>query len=155
MALGIRWIFSGSYAIGMVSTALLVMLEKEHDAPGELFFSKAVRIAPRFVAAIVVLLLPLEEQQHVNSTALLGIAAALGAAAWLWQEFGALDGPNAAWYQHGTNETRDPAGARKWKGFPTMVEPGAWILDSTKQRGRTATFVQQQESVSAQAEAIA
>ncbi|KAJ9475219.1 hypothetical protein PHBOTO_005311 [Pseudozyma hubeiensis] len=153
VAQGIRWIFSASYAIGMVSTALLVMLEKEHDAPGELFFSKPVRIAPRFVAAVVVLLLPLAEQQHVNSTALLGIAAALGAAAWLWQEFGALDGPNAAWYQHGTNETRDPAGARRWKGFPTMVEPGAWILDSTKQRGRTATFVQQQDSIPAQTEA--
>ncbi|CDU23991.1 uncharacterized protein SPSC_02620 [Sporisorium scitamineum] len=149
VAQGIRWIFAATYAIGMVSTALLVMLEKEHDEPGELFLSKPVRIAPRFVAAIVVLLLPLADQHHVNSTALLGIAAALGGAAWSWQEFGALDGPNAPWYKQDTQTQTDPgqhvvdqAGTRKWKGFPTLVEPGAWILDSTKQRGRTTTFVQ-------------
>lgn len=142
VAQGIRWIFASTYAIGLISTALLVMLEKEHDARGELFFSKPVRIAPRFVAAIVVLLLPLADQEHVNSTGLLGAAAALGGAAWLWQELGSLDGPNAAWYQpSAAQQMPDQAGARRWKGFPTMVEPGAWILDSTQQRGRSTTFV--------------
>lgn len=146
VAQGLRWIFSATYAIGMVSTALLVMLEKEHDEKGELFWSKPVRIAPRFVAAIVVLLLPLADQERVNSTALLGAAAALGGFAWTWQEVGALDGPNAPWYQQSARD--DPAGeeahagARQWKGFPTLVEPGAWVLDSTKQRGPTTTFVQ-------------
>ena len=143
VAQGVRWIFASTYAIGLVSTALLVMLEKEHDAPGELFFSKPVRIAPRFIAAIVVLLLPLADQHHVNSTALLGVAAALGGAAWIWQEIGALDGPNAPWYQPVTGEEQQQAGARTWKGFPTLVEPGAWILDSTQQRGRSTTFVQE------------
>lgn len=153
VAQGIRWIFSVTYAIGLVSTALLVMLEKEHDVRGELFFSKPVRLAPRFVAAIVVLLLPLADQEHVDSTALLGAAAALGGAAWIWQELGALDGPNAPWYQQhqqlqqgvdaeGQQQQELIHGARRWKGFPTLVEPGAWILDSTKQRGRTTTFVQ-------------
>lgn len=145
---GVRWIFAASYAIGMLSTALLVMLEKEMDNPGELFFSKPVRIAPRFIAAIVVTLLPLADQEHVNSTALLGVAAALGGFAWIWQEVGALDGPNAPWYQQAKSGNRregglDQAEVRRWKGFPTLVEPGAWILDSTCQRGRTTTFVQE------------
>ncbi|TKY90607.1 hypothetical protein EX895_000605 [Sporisorium graminicola] len=158
VAQGIRWIFAATYAIGMVSTALLVMLEKEHDEPGELFFSKPIRIAPRFVAAIVVLLLPLAEQHHINSTALLGIAAALGGAAWLWQEFGALDGPHAPWYKQDSQAQTDagqqaalPAGTRRWKGFPTLVEPGAWMLDSTKQRGRTTTFVHHESGATATA----
>ena len=148
VAQGIRWIFASTYAIGMVSTALLVMLEKEHDAKGELWLSKPVRIAPRFVAAIVVLLLPLADEEHVNSTALLGAAAALGGAAWMWQEVGALDGPNAAWYQQqaGEGEAVNTAATRKWKGYPTFVEPGAWILDSRKQRGRATTFVQGSEA---------
>ncbi|SNX81695.1 uncharacterized protein MEPE_00400 [Melanopsichium pennsylvanicum] len=143
VAQGIRWIFSATYAIGMISTALLVMLEKEHDEPGDLFFPKQVRIAPRFVAAIIVLLLPLADQDHINSTALLGVAAALGGGAWIWQEIGALDGPNAPWYQQPNGEEQAQAGASRWNGFPTVVEPGAWILDSTKQRGRTTTFVQE------------
>ncbi|SPO20974.1 uncharacterized protein UTRI_00451 [Ustilago trichophora] len=160
VAQGIRWIFSATYTIGMVSTALLVMLEKEHDAPGELFFSKPVRIAPRFIAAIVVLLLPLADQHKVNSTALLGIAAALGGAAWIWQEIGALDGPNAPWYRQVTANNageaqQGQAGTRRWKGFPTMVEPGAWILDSTNQRGRTTTFLQDANPASTTAAASA
>ncbi|CBQ67797.1 conserved hypothetical protein [Sporisorium reilianum SRZ2] len=160
VAQGIRWIFAASYAVGMVATALLVMLEKEHDAPGELFFSKRVRIAPRFVAAIVVLLLPLADQHRVNSTALLGAAAALGGAAWMWQELGALDGPNAPCYSQDLpaqtdngQPVADATGARRWTGFPTLVEPGAWILDSTKQRGRTTTFVQETGAPSTSADA--
>ncbi|GAC73602.1 hypothetical protein PANT_9c00207 [Moesziomyces antarcticus T-34] len=164
VAQGIRWIYSVTYAIGMISTALLVMLEKELDAPGELFFSKPVRIAPRFVAAIVVLLLPLADQHHINSTALLGISAALGGAAWLWQELGSLDGPNAPWYQQSSSFAGVPEGAqphehctRTWTGFPALVEPGAWNLDSRRQRGRTTTFVQESNpaDISPSAEAIA
>lgn len=83
---GVRWIYAASYSIGLISTALLVMLEKEHDAPGELFFPKPIRIAPRFIAAVVVLLLPLADQHYVNSTVLLGVSAGLGGFAWVWQK---------------------------------------------------------------------
>ncbi|SOV08371.1 uncharacterized protein UDID_00586 [Ustilago sp. UG-2017a] len=140
---GVRWIYAASYSIGLISTALLVMLEKEHDAPGELFFPKPIRITPRFIAAVVVLLLPLADQHYVNSTVLLGVSAGLGGFAWVWQEIGSLDGPNAPWYHPSQQEGGgDVVGQRRWEGFPTLVEPGAWILDSTKQRGRTTTFVE-------------
>ncbi len=159
VAQGVRWIFSASYAIGLVSTALLVMLEEELDDKGELFFTKPVRIAPRFAAALIVLLLPLADEEHINSTALLGIAAAAGGAAWIWQEIGALDGPNAPWYQQrsdtdGTSaQGQTERGTRRWKGWPTLVEPGAWVLDSTKQRGRSTTFVQESQPAASTATA--
>lgn len=154
---GVRWIFAVTYALSMFCTVLLVFLEQELDIPGELFFSRPVRVLPRLIAAIVVLLLPLADQEHINSTSMLGIAASLGGAAWMWQEFGALDGPNAPWYRSKDQANHDaieagpsssgPADAeivtqRIWSGFPTIVEPGAWLFDSTRQRGRTTMFAE-------------
>ncbi|KAA8897118.1 hypothetical protein TRICI_006794 [Trichomonascus ciferrii] len=135
---GVRWIFSASYAIAMVSVTLIAYTECDHDEPGVLWFPKMVRVAPRVVAALVVLFLPLASQEQINSTALLGIAAALTMAAWIFQELGSLDGPNAPWYTG--HESVDEQDRREWKGRPTFVEPGAWKLDSRSQRGAVPTF---------------
>lgn len=130
VAQGIRWMFSGSYAVAMVCLTCIALLERETDKPGELWFNKTVRIVPRLLVATIVLLLPLADQEHINSTVLLGIAAACTALVFGWQEIGSLDGPNASWYQEGgVDQTISPPGlVRKWKGYPTIVEPGSWNL---------------------------
>ncbi|PWZ02640.1 hypothetical protein BCV70DRAFT_209227 [Testicularia cyperi] len=148
VAQGVRWMYAATYAISMVCTVLLVAIEQEHDIPGELYFAKWVRVGPRLIAALVVLLLPLADQHHINSTSLLGISAALGGAVWMWQELGALDGPNAPCANtDGATATVNINGytlqlSRIWRGFPTLVEPGAWLLDNTHQRGTATTFVE-------------
>jgi low temperature requirement protein LtrA len=135
---GVRWIFSASYAIAMISLTLIAYTECDHDEAGVLWFPKSVRICPRVIAALVVLFLPLADQEQINSTALLGIAAALTMAAWIFQELGSLDGPKAPWYTgHESVEQED---RRQWKGYPTFAEPGAWKLDTRTQRGPAATF---------------
>jgi hypothetical protein len=127
---GIRWMFSGSYAVAMVSLTCIALLERETNKPRELWLSKTARITPRLLAAAIVLLLPLANQEHINSTALLGIAAACSALVFGWQEIGSLDGPDANWYQEsGDDQSTYPRGlVRKWKGYPTIVEPGSWSL---------------------------
>lgn len=37
---GVRWIFCGGYAIGMIGLTLLAFLEQEMDKPGELWMPK-------------------------------------------------------------------------------------------------------------------
>lgn len=135
---GVRWIFSASYAIALVSVTLIAYTECDHDEPGVLWLSKPVRLCPRIIAALVVLFLPLADQEQINSTALLGIAAALTMAAWLFQELGSLDGPKAPWYVG--HESIQEEDRRQWKGYPTFVEPGAWKLDTRSQRGAVPTF---------------
>ena len=127
---GVRWMFSGSYAVAMISLTCIALLERETDKPGELWFSKTVRVAPRLLAGTIVLLLPLASQEHINSAALLGITASCTVLVFGWQEIGSLDGPNANWYQEGgDDQSMYPSGVvRKWKGYPTIVEPGSWSL---------------------------
>ncbi|PWN47880.1 hypothetical protein IE53DRAFT_389966 [Violaceomyces palustris] len=146
---GLRWIFCLTYAIGMTTVGLLAYTEKELDRKGEVWFNKHWRLAPRFVSAIVVLFLPLVDQEHLKSTGLLAIPAALSFATFLWQSFTSLDGPNCDWYHNddqaeqnqaagssrgGTGESAAMVGRRKWRGFPLFSEPGLSILDDRHQR---------------------
>jgi hypothetical protein len=156
---GIRWIFSGAFAVAMLSLASLALLEKEHDEAGELWFSKRVRIAPRFVSAVIVALLPLASQETLNSDALLAITASLSMGTWIFQEVGAMDGPAAPWYRKtsitDTEKDAEQEDAVKqattpieemqtWRGMPLFIEPGTWVLDKRCQRGSTATFADAQ-----------
>ncbi|KAE8222422.1 hypothetical protein CF319_g4374 [Tilletia indica] len=138
---GVRWMLCETYAVGMVGIWGLAMIEEDRDAPGELYIHKTARLLPRLVCAIIAIFLPLSSQEHLDTTKVLGILAAIASITVLWEMVGALDGPNAPAEQapeplrKGDSNTPDHAlKTPDWKGFPCLAEPGAFHVDMSHQR---------------------
>ncbi|UZJ51961.1 hypothetical protein CBS101457_001281 [Exobasidium rhododendri] len=149
----IRWIACETYAISMIALWSLAMIEHERDARGELWLPKLARLAPRLIAGVVAIFLPFTHQGSnrgidINTTRLLGILAALSFFTILWEHVTCLDGPNAVEecanedFLSKADDGHTPKAALstpKWRGFPTLVEPGSGSFDRTHQRERRTT----------------
>jgi hypothetical protein len=50
---------------------------QDHSAHTNIFETQRFRLIPRFLVALVLVFLPLADEEHLNSTSITGIAAAL------------------------------------------------------------------------------
>ena len=110
-----RWLFAGTYAVAVYSMTAVQLCEQDNDPPGSLWVTpRILRLLPRLAGGLIVALLPLASQEHLGSTGLLAIPAALSMTTGIWELVTALDGPQSEVYTEQQH---------KWAGYPKLVEP--------------------------------
>lgn len=86
---GERWLMGGGLGVGMLCLWLLAVLFRSEDS-GELIMSKTIRIGMRLVAAVVLALLPLVHEEHLDAVQLLSTVMALIVFVTMWETVGGL-----------------------------------------------------------------
>ncbi|MCJ1328824.1 hypothetical protein MMC10_005501 [Thelotrema lepadinum] len=86
-----RWLWGGGLAVGYFTLWILALLFKDMDPKGKLLIPKLLRVLPRLISALIVVLLPLASSEQLSDTGLLSIAAAVSAFTVVWETAGSLE----------------------------------------------------------------
>jgi low temperature requirement protein LtrA len=86
---GQRWLLAGGLAVGMFCLWIYAQLYKCQDDRQALAMPKQLRVAPRFVVAVVLAVLP-KSHQHLNAADFVGIVTGLFAFILVWETVGGL-----------------------------------------------------------------
>jgi low temperature requirement protein LtrA len=86
---GERWLMGGGLGVGMFCLWILSILFKGQDT-GELMMPKMIRVAMRLIVAIILVLLPLVNEEHFDAVQLLSTVMGLIVFVTVWETVGGL-----------------------------------------------------------------